>query len=94
MSVKAKFKFVRYEASAYKRKKDEKGAWVPENLETVELKTLMFQPVYGNGDPNHENTKFFNATPVGEIKLGTVNPEAAAYFKLDSEYILTFEEAN
>lgn len=93
MSVNAKFKFVRYEASAHKRKINEKGPWEPDNLETLELKTLFFQPVYGNGDANHENTKFFNATPTGEIKLGVVNPEASAYFKLGHEYILTFEEA-
>lgn len=93
MSVKAKFKYVRYEASSHKKKIDEKGPWVDSNLQKEELRTLIFQPVYGNSDPEHENTKFFNATPSGEIKLGTVNPEAWKFFDLDEEYLLTFEKA-
>lgn len=94
MSVKAKFKFVRYESSAHKKKIDEKGPWVPENLEKQELRTLVFQTVYGNGDPNHENTKFFNATPTGELKMGVVNQEVWKFFDLDEEYILTFDKAD
>lgn len=93
MSVKAKFKLNRYETTKNKRKVDPKGPWEEKNLESVEMRTLIFSPVYGNGDPNHENTKFWEATPQGEIKLGVVNPEAWKYFELDQEYIITFEKA-
>ena len=30
-----------------------------------ELNTVKMSPVYGNGDPNHENTKFWQASPSG-----------------------------
>lgn len=93
MSVKAKFKLDRYETTQHKRKIDPKGAWEESNLEKLEMRTLILTPVYGNGDPNHENTKFWEATPTGEIKLGTVNPEAWKNFELGEEYLITFEKA-
>lgn len=52
------------------------------------------QPVYGNGNPNHENTKFWKASPSGEIKLGTVNKDVWPHFELDAEYYVTFEKAD
>ncbi len=93
MSVKAKFKVTRWESSAYKRRIDEKKPWEDSNIEKVELRTIFMAPVYGNGDPNHENTKFFQATPVGEIKMGVVNQEVWKEFDLEEEYIVTFERA-
>lgn len=78
MSVKAKFKVNRIEASL----------WDKEIMSTIVL-----SPVYGNDDPEHENSKFWRYTPSGEVKLGTVNAEAAEYFELGKEYYLTFEKA-
>jgi len=88
--VKAKVKFVRYETSGYKSKIDEKGPWVPENIQVKEQRTVIFQPVYGTSD---ENKKFFENTPSGEIKLGIVNQDVWPFFKLDEEYYITFEKA-
>ena len=56
----------------------------------TELQTITMNPVYANGDPNHENSKFWQATPSGQLTLGTVNAEAAAYFELEGEYYIDF----
>lgn len=97
--VRAKFKYVGYEASLSSReKRDESGSVVRDAngravYVEVEMRTLRFQPVYGNGDPNHENTQFWQATPSGEVKLGTVKPEAWSQFEIGREYYLDFSAA-
>lgn len=91
--VRAKFKLVRVERSISTKQKDVTKGWNADNIEPVEMQTLVFSPVYGNGDPNHENTKFWQASPSGEIKLGTVNPEAWKAFQLDHEYYIDFHPA-
>ncbi len=58
-----------------------------------EIQTIKLSPVYGNNDPQHENTKFWAATPSGSVELGTVNGSAAAYFELGEEYYLDFTKA-
>jgi hypothetical protein len=78
MSVRAKFKCVSVERSKYG---------------SDELQTIKLEPVYGNGDPNHENTKFYKHTPSGHIHLGTVNPDAAKQFELGKEYYIDFTPA-
>lgn len=93
MTVRAKFKYTGYEASQYQRQIDPSQPWGSGNIETVEMRTLKFNPVYGQGDPNHENTKFWSASPCGEIRLGTVNPEAWSQFELGKEYYLDFSPA-
>ncbi len=35
-----------------------------------EVRTVIMSPVYGGGDPGHENTKFWRATPSGRLELG------------------------
>lgn len=94
MAVRAKFKVVGYESAQFTRTIDSSKPYSSENLELAELRTIKLNPVYGNGDPNHENTKFWNATPSGEIRLGMVNPEAWKHFELGKEYYLDFTEAN
>lgn len=79
--VRAKFLFTRYETSLHNT--DAKKP--PE-----ELRTLYFAPVCGNGDPNHENTKFFKWSPSGEIRLGTVNRSVWEYMTLGAEYYVDF----
>lgn len=54
-----------------------------------EMTTLVLAPVYSQ-EPGTENKKFWDATPTGEIKLGTVNLEAAEHFELGSEYYIDF----
>lgn len=94
MVVRAKFKMVGYESTQFTQTKDSSKPYSPENLELVEMRTIRLNPVYGNGDPNHENTKFWKASPSGEVRLGTVNPEAWKHFQLGKEYYLDFTEAN
>ncbi len=59
-----------------------------------EVRTVTLRPVYGNGDPNHENTKFWAASPSGEIKLGCANLAAAECFGLDQEFYVDFTPAD
>jgi len=51
---------------------------------------LTFQPVTG-GSP--ENDEFFKYTPHGELKMGTINPEAAMSFEVGQEYYLDLIKA-
>jgi hypothetical protein len=53
-------------------------------------KTISLRPVYGNGDPNHENTQFYKYTPGGSIELSTVNEEAANKFEVGKEFYVDF----
>lgn len=57
----------------------------------VEVQTIVLHPVVSGSD---ENTRFYEATPNGEIKIGTVNAEAAAKFELESEYYVDFTKAD
>ncbi len=92
MSVRAKFKYTGYEASLSNMPtKNADGN--PGPYEQVELRSLKFSPVYGNGDPNHENTTFWNASPTGQIALGCVNPAAWQQFEIGKEYYIDFTPA-
>jgi hypothetical protein len=99
MSVRAKFKVTGFESSQNSiAKKDADGVYVKDAkgnhvYDAVEMRTVKLAPVYGNGDPNHENTKFWQASPSGEIRLGTVNPEAWQAFELGKEYYVDFTVA-
>lgn len=90
--VRAKFKVVRIERTMGSRKvgADENGR---DKWEPCELNTIVLNPVYANSDPEHENSKFWAASPSGEIRLGTVNAEAVKQFELDQEYYIDFTPA-
>lgn len=93
MSVRAKFKVQRIESTIGSRTvgKNEQGRDV---YELCELRTIVLQPVYAvNGDPEHENTKFWQATPSGEIRLGTITPAAWEAFELGGECYVDFTPA-
>ncbi len=95
MSVRAKFTYNGHETAlynSYPHKKDDGSADYSKPV-PVEMRSLKFSPVFGNGDPNHENTKFWSASPSGEIKLGTVNPEAWSQFELGKSYYVDFTPA-
>lgn len=64
-----------------------------EEYEPCEMRTISMSPVYGNGDPNHENTKFWQASPTGNLELGCVNLAAAEQFKLGQEFYVDFTPA-
>lgn len=93
MSVRAKFRVTAIERTLGSQNTGRKTAEGSQIYEAVEMQTIKMQPVYGNGDPEHENTKFWQASPSGELKLGTVNAEAARYFQLNREYYLDFTAA-
>jgi len=52
-----------------------------------ELQTIKLTPVTSGSE---ENKVFFEATPVGNIELGTVNAEAAKTFELGKSYYIDF----
>ena len=68
--------------------KDERGY---DRYEPAELWTVILNPVSAMaGEPHHENTKFWDASPSGEIRLGTVNRAAVEQFDLNKEFYVTF----
>ncbi len=56
-------------------------------------RSISMSPVYGNGDPNHENSKFWKASPAGTLSLDVVNAAAADLFEVGKEYYLDFTPA-
>jgi hypothetical protein len=94
MSVRAKFKLnsitsqMQY-MSEPTGEKDAQGRSIDRGVHK-EMRTLVFNPVYGNGDPEHENTRFWQASPQGELKLGVINQQAWEQFELGKEYYLDF----
>lgn len=82
MSVRAKFKVVSYSTSMQGQGDNKK-----------EMRTVSLSPVYSD-DKNSENGKFWQYTPSGEIKLGTINPSAWEQFELDKEYYVDFTPAD
>ena len=88
VGVRAKFKVQRIERVETSQSHQENGKWVQDP--PIELQTVVMNPVSGNGDPSHENTKFWKLSPSGELKLGTINPDAWQYFELGKEYYLDF----
>lgn len=52
---------------------------------------LFFEPVTSG---SVENDEFFKWTPWGELKMGTVNPDAAKAFEVGKAYYLDFTPAD
>lgn len=67
-----------------KPKKDARGYDV---YEPCEMRSIKMSPVYGNGDPHHENTKFWQSSPSGEFRIDVVNPAASEQFKVGQEWL-------
>jgi hypothetical protein len=51
---------------------------------------IKLMPVIGGST---ENEQFFKFTPYGEIRIGTVNAEAAAQFTPGAEFYVDFTKA-
>ena len=88
MNIRCKFKVDSIERMLGYGARNEKGEYPP-----TELRTIKMSPVYGNGDPSHENTRFWQATPSGQIVFSTVNSEAADTLELDAEYYIDIIKA-
>lgn len=54
--------------------------------EAGKVASLTFTPVYHKDDPAHENSKFWSATPGGELKLNVVNADAVDGLEVGAEY--------
>lgn len=96
--VRAKFKVTRVEiqtGSKQRRNADGTPVISPQGgniYDKVEQRTVVLHPVY-DSTPNSENQKFWDATPSGELRLGTVNPAAWEMFEIDHEYYLDISPA-
>lgn len=53
------------------------------------MKTIKLVPVYSPQEGS-ENHAFWKASPNGEIRLGTINMQAAEQFVLNGEYYIDF----
>ena len=97
MSVRAKFRVDSIERTGYTSGYEKLPDGITEDYSKpikTELHTVKLNPVYGNGNPEHENTKFWKASPSGSFTLGTVNPEAAKQFILGEEYYIDITPAS
>lgn len=54
---------------------------------------LAFYPVYHQGNPEHENSKYWGATPGGELKLQVVNAAAVSGLVVGAEYYVDIKRA-
>ena len=61
------------------------ATWLPPQRE---IWNVRMSPVYANSDPNHENSKFWQAAPSGSFELSTVNKEAVESLELGKEYFI------
>lgn len=95
MSVRSKFKCTGYTSTMQHAgyEKDAAGADDRNKPVQQEMRSVKFAPVYANNDPEHENSKFWKATPMGAIELGTINPEAWKQFEIGKEYYVDFTPA-
>lgn len=53
---------------------------------------IKLSAVYSE-DPEHENKKFWDATPSGNLEMWVTNRDAADFFELGAEYYLDFTPA-
>lgn len=99
MTVRCKFKVTgikRTIGSQKRRDSDGKPVLTDKGYdiyEPCEMATIEMSPVYANGDPNHENSKFWDASPGGKFELNCVNMAAVAQLELDREYYLDITPA-
>lgn len=56
------------------------------------MKTIKLEPVQSQKEGS-ENKAFWDATPTGEVRLGTINVDAAAQFEIGAEYYVDFTRA-
>jgi hypothetical protein len=92
MAVRAEFKVNSVE-STLRQIPIDATADHPAGYRFVEMRTIAMSPVYSS-DPNSENKKFWDASPSGELKLGTVNAAAWEQFELGGEYYIDFIKAD
>lgn len=87
--VVARFTVRSVEKTHYDKPVYENGNYV--RSEKLEMATIRMSPVYSN-DPNDPNKKFWEATPSGDLMLGTINEAAWSQFELGKTYEITFSK--
>jgi hypothetical protein len=98
MAVIAKFKVDEIKISRGQRVKLDVNGLPQKDLsgrdvyEDCEMRSITMFPVYGNGDPHHPNTKFWQASPSGKIELGIVNPAAGDQFSVGQEWLIEMRQ--
>lgn len=55
--------------------------------------SLVFYPVYHQGNPEHENSKFWAATPGGKLELMVVNAAAVEGLEVGADYYVDIQPA-
>jgi len=55
--------------------------------------SVELSPVYSE-DPDHPNSKFWNATPSGSLKMHIDNESALNQFRAGDEYDVLFDRVN
>lgn len=91
MTVRAKFKvysITRHMGSTGKY--NEEGRYVSQ---PTEMWTIEMNPVFPGENPEHENSKFWAASPGGSIKLNCVNRTAVEQFDIEKEFYVDFTPA-
>jgi hypothetical protein len=90
--IRAKFVLNKVEITLHQRSIPPLTPGDPYKTEFKEMRTLILSPVYSN-EEGSENKRFWDASPSGEIRLGTVNPSAWEQFELGKEYYVDFTKA-
>lgn len=65
---------------------------VNEMKDSGEQVEITMTPVYST-DPNHENKRFWDATPSGTLRMWIKNRAAAESFEVNGEYYVDFTKA-
>lgn len=86
-SVRAKFR-VTSKTEHPTNVKDGNGGYKPGLVYDV-----ILAPVVGTGNADDENSKFYAATPSGELKLGWISKETADLLENGKEYYLDITPA-
>ena len=94
MTVRAKFKVTSIERTMGSMPSERDANGRATTYAPAEMWTIKASPVYANNDPEHENSKFWSATPTGSLVLGVVNAEAVRQFDIDREYYVDFTPAD
>lgn len=99
MSVRAKFKVDSIEYSMQSQAtrnsdgtyaKNDTGGYI---YEQTKMATIKMSPVSANNDPNHENSKFWSASPGGSFIMNCVNAAATEQLVIGEEYYFDISPA-
>lgn len=91
-TTRAKFRCNRIELQ-YCGDKYEDGAFVEPREALVYPKVVMTPVMAQPGDDDHENSKFWQASPSGELWMQINNPAGAEVFEIGREYYVDFTPA-